>query len=102
MLTIRREPFPFDAVRDLLGVVRALYVARRQSNSGPVPLARIVRIGSALAQALELATKHGVGTVGHAAAWARAERAAVEVGDLVELTDGALELVEAARRRAFK
>ena len=102
MLSIRHDPFPLEAVRDLLGLVRAVYAARAAEGAGAVTLAKIATIGLDLAQALDLAEAHGPGTLGHAAAWKRAERAAMMAADLVALTDGAEPIVLAAIGRVTK
>ncbi len=76
--------------------MRAVYAARVAEGVGAVTLAKIATIGLDLAQALDLAEAHGPGTLGHAAAWKRAERAAMGAADLVALTDGAEPIVLAA------
>jgi hypothetical protein len=88
-------PFPFGAVRDLLGITRALYRATRDSERQ----ARLESIGRSLNQALELARRCGPGTLGRRAAWDWGERAAAELGQLV--ADGATvePLVRAAATR---
>ena len=102
MLSIRHDPFPLEAVRDLLGLVRAVYAARAAEGAGAVTLAKIAVIGVDLAQALELGEAHAPGTLGHAAAWKRAERAATAAADLVALTDGAEPIVLAAMGRVTR
>ena len=99
MLSIRHDPFPFEAVRDLLGLVRAVYAARVAEGAGAVTLAKVATTGLDLALALDLADHHVTGTLGHAAAWKRAERAATAAADLVALTDGAEPIVLAAMNR---
>ena len=42
MLGRRDEPFPLEAVRDLLGVVRALYAAAKEARASRAELKRIV------------------------------------------------------------
>lgn len=93
------EPFPFEAVRDLLGVVRAIYAAGKANGAGRAELARIARVGAELALAIELAADARPGTVGHAAAWKRAEQATRRVGDLVNVLTPAEPLVAAAQAR---
>ena len=78
---------PLEALRDLLGVCRALYTAWRRSGAGPVELDELAAIGKELGAALELAKKTKPDTVGHRAAWSRAEAATRRLGHLV----GALE-----------
>jgi hypothetical protein len=73
-------PFPFGAVRDLLGIARALY---RAADGEPRRQAEIQRIGAELREALDLARSSGAGTMGRRAAWAKAERATQALGALV-------------------
>lgn len=90
-------PFPAEAVRDLLGIVRAMYAG--VGDADPVRRIALERVGRDLAKALELGTCTP-GTVGARAAWHRAERAAAELGDLVSPTEGALAMVRASTERA--
>ena len=73
-------PFPFGAVRDLLGITRALY---RAADGEPQRQAELHRIGRDLRDALELARRTEEGTLGRRGAWQRAERATKALGDLV-------------------
>jgi hypothetical protein len=93
------DPFPYEAVRDLLGVVRALYAAAKAAEAGAAELARISRVGSDLRRALELARSSRPGTLGHRAATQRAADATLRVGDLVDGLTPAEPLVAAARGR---
>jgi hypothetical protein len=95
----RDEPFPFEAVRDLLGVVRAIYGAAKASGKGRGELERIARIGADLHEALELAASTQIGTVGHRAAVERADDATKRVGDLVDVMTPAEPIVVASRGR---
>jgi hypothetical protein len=99
VLSRRDDPFPFEAVRDLLGIVRALYAAEKAGGAGRVELARIARVGKELRAALDLAADTRPGTIGRTAAWKRAEEATVRVGDLVDAVTRAEPLVAAARGR---
>jgi hypothetical protein len=99
MLTLRHETFPFEAVRDLIGILRALYAAERGARARPVRVAEIARIGRELRIAVDLALAHGAGTLGHAAAWGRAERATAALGDLVDCTTPLSPTLAAAARR---
>jgi hypothetical protein len=93
------DPFPHEAVRDLLGVVRAIYAAAKHSGASKVELVRIARVGKDLADALDLAVSTRQGTMGRRAAWERAEQATRKVGDLVDSLTPAEPLVMAARGR---
>lgn len=95
----REEPFPATAVRDLVGIVRAMYVAAKLGGAGKNDLARIERVGRDLADALELADRSGPGTIGHSAAWKKAEDASRRACDLVDSLTPAEPLVHAARSR---
>lgn len=99
MLTRRDDPFPFEAVRDLLGVVRALYGAAKLRGAGRAELARIARVGRELSEAIDLAVSTKRGSVGHRAAWKRAEDATRAVGDLVDAMTPAEPILIAARGR---
>jgi len=87
------------AVRDLVGIVRAMYAAAKLAGAGPRELQRIERVGRDLAAALMLAQRSGPGTIGYSAAWKRAEDAAKRAGDLVDALTPAEPLVHAARAR---
>lgn len=100
MLSIRRDPFPFEAARDLLGLVRAVYAAAQARGAEPERLRAIAEVGAELRQAMELASAHPPGTLGFSSAWARAERAAARVGELVDALTPAAPLVRAAVARA--
>lgn len=78
-------PLPVETVRDLLGIVRSLYLA--WGKDGPEVAARrreLVAIGLDLGKALELAKRGGPGSLGNAAAWDRAERATKVLGLIVD------------------
>lgn len=92
-------PFPFEAARDLLGIVRSMYAAAKDTGASPAELRKIARIGHDLGRALALAAETRPGTVGHTAAWRRAESATARVGDLVDALTPAEPLVTAARTR---
>ncbi|MFO0571783.1 MAG: hypothetical protein U0263_39530 [Polyangiaceae bacterium] len=99
MLSPRSEPFPFEAVRDLLGILRALYAARRREGASRRRLRELGGLGRQLRAAVDLALEHEPGTLGHAAAWERAERAVAELGALVDATTPIAPTLEAAARR---
>ncbi|HVY49432.1 MAG TPA: hypothetical protein VHB21_26250 [Minicystis sp.] len=92
-------PFPAEAVRDLLGLVRAMYAAAKAAGAPSAELRRVERIGASLHKALELAATTTPGSLGHAAAWRRAEEATEAVGDLVDALTPAAPIVTAARLR---
>jgi hypothetical protein len=99
MKTPRSEPFPFEAARDLLGIVRAMYRAARSAEAGGARLEAIARVGAELRAAIDLALEHAPGTLGHAAAWQRAEQATRRLGDLVDVTTPLAPTLDAAAAR---
>lgn len=99
MLGRRDEAFPFEAVRDLLGVVRALYAAEKARGASRAELARLATIGRDLVIAIELAVSTREGTVGQRAAWQRAEEATLRLSDVVDGLTPAEPIVLAARGR---
>ncbi|MEZ4376515.1 MAG: hypothetical protein R3B07_37265 [Polyangiaceae bacterium] len=99
MLMPRTAPFPFEAVRDLIGILRAMYVAERVGRHDVTRLKRIQAVAERLQLAQELALEHEPETLGHAAAWRHAERATQELGELVDLTTPLEPTLEAASRR---
>ncbi len=103
----RSDPLPVEAVRDLLGIVRALYRAGLEHRGHPITLEALRGIGTDLAEALELATRCQPDTLGHVAAWTKAERAAKALGELVDAAmplkpavDAALVRMRAPQRRS--
>ncbi len=99
MLARRNDPLPFEAVRDLLGIVRAMYAAAKAAGAGRVRLEAIARVGSDLKVAIDLAAEAKPGIVGHRAAWARAEDATARLADLVDMLTSAEPMIVAARER---
>ena len=99
MLVPRAQPFPFEAVRDLIGILRAMYAAERAGRHDVQRLRRIRSVAERLHLAQELALEHDPETLGHAAAWRHAERATQELGELIDLTTPLEPTLEAASRR---
>jgi hypothetical protein len=99
MLSPRTDAFPFQAVRDLLGILRAFYSAARTADAGAARLDSIRRVGLELHIAIDLALEHEPGTLGHAAAWERAERATRRLGELVDCTTPLEPMLDAAVAR---
>lgn len=95
----RDETFPLEAVRDLLGIVRAFYGARRAGHAGRHELSRIARVGKELADAIDLAATARPGSVAYRAACAHAEHAALEAGNLIDIMTPAAPLMRVARSR---
>ena len=79
-----RGQLPVEVVRDLLGICRALYAVWREHRPATEnELGELRGIGQDLRAALELAQKSKPDTVGHRAAWGKAERAMRRLGELV-------------------
>jgi hypothetical protein len=96
VLRTRDTPFAFETARDLLGIVRALYVAWKEQGR---PTAELEAIGKELRAAINLARKSPVPSVGHGAAWNRAEHATERLGQLVGVTTTLQPVVHAMERR---
>jgi len=95
----REAPIPIEALRDLIGLCRALYLAWRTNGAGPVELDELASIGRDLRSALKLAKSTKPDTVGHRAAWSRAEDATRRLGHVVSALEPLKPTVEAASRR---
>jgi hypothetical protein len=90
------QRLPIEAVRDLLGICRALYAAKKREGA-PLPLLdELAVVGEKLKQALELGQKTQPDTLGHRAAWAHAEEATARLMKLVTLSLPLAPTVEAA------
>jgi len=76
-----------------------MYAAAVAAGAQPAELRKIARVGADLRRALALAAETTPGSLGHAAAWRRAESATQRVGDLVDALTPAEPLVTAARLR---
>lgn len=75
-------PLPVGALRDLLGITRALYRATLELEPRDEGrLQALQSIGRSLRTALRLSTAPP-GTIDHGTAWAAAERATRDLGDL--------------------
>jgi hypothetical protein len=96
------DPFPFRALRDLIGVCRALYAAAKDRGASRVVLERIGSVGRELSRANAMARASQPGTEQRDAAWRRAEQAARWVGHLVAEHDQARPIVEAATKRVCR
>jgi hypothetical protein len=98
-LRMRQEQLPLEVMRDLLGVARALYVAWRAQGVSSTRLADLRAVGRDLAEALKLAARTDPGTLGHCAAWDKADRATERLGRLIGSDERTTTLVVAARER---
>ena len=97
MQTRRQDPFPFAAVRDLLGILRALWLATDEGHL--MRRKQIAAVAAELRAAYELALTSTPGTMGYHAAWDRAEAATRKVGDLVDCVTPLEPVVRAATDR---
>lgn len=86
-------------MRDLLGVVRAVYAAAKDGGASRDELARIAKVGRKLSRALDLAGAPQQGVSGHATAWQMTEQVMLQVNDLVDPLTPAAPLLTAARSR---
>jgi hypothetical protein len=77
------KPFPTAVVRDLLGIVRALYRAERGASSPDRrTLEALEQMGQEFRMALDLG-QNAAGSMGYRAAWSWAEQATAKLGALV-------------------
>jgi hypothetical protein len=94
-------PIPLEALRDLIGICRALYAAWKASGAGPIELDELLEVGKDLREAYRLARNTPPNTLGHRAAWSRAEAATQRLGHLVSELERLQPVVAAATRRVL-
>jgi hypothetical protein len=87
--------FPVEAVRDLLGIARALFAARQRELATQPELDELAAIGKKLALALKL-SKSSKGSLGAKAARKHAEEACTRLGRVISQSLPAALVVEAA------
>jgi len=97
---VRDDELPRQAVRDLLGIVRALYGWHRALNSNDERLPVLHTIGRKLAMALEL-SRAKPGTLGHSAALNHTEDAVAMLGEVLCASAGLGDVFTTAKRRAL-
>jgi hypothetical protein len=85
---VSAKQLPKETIRDLLGIARALFVVRDAERAPQAELDRIREVSAWLADALELARTRP-DTLGHRAAWFKAERATAARTDLLLAHDEA-------------
>lgn len=96
----RRDRLPLEAVRDLLGIARALFAAwKRDVGTSKPDLDELEAIGRKLREALALAHRTEPDTVGHRAAWDKAEEACSRLCRLISLNTPIAPTIEAAAVR---
>lgn len=94
------DPFPREAVRDLLGVTRALYRAEQASPSADAcRLEKLTEIGKQYRLALELGVKCEPDSIGGRAARGWAETATATLGQVVAASALVTSAVEATAAR---
>lgn len=86
MPTLVPDRFPFEAVRDLLGILRALYSAHKARGAGARRLQEITALANELRRATAMARAHPPASAEHQAAWRMAERATLGLCDLADVT----------------
>lgn len=94
---------PVEVVRDLLGIARAMYAAF--AEMGPEykdHMFRLRGIGFQLQLALDKAAKGGPGTFAMRSAWLISEKAAADLGALVDKCMPAQLLIRATGERLAK
>jgi hypothetical protein len=94
------DPFPFEAVRDLLGIVRVMYRATPATELER--RAALTEIGRELRQASSMARRYPSGCMGYWSAWTHADAACRRLGELVGEFDRVEPLVIAARDRVMR
>lgn len=84
---------PLESVRDLLGIVRALYSSWKVRGAGPIEMEELRSIGEDLRDALRIAAGATPCSRPMRAAWAKAERATLRLGDIMSEHDNVKALV---------
>jgi hypothetical protein len=92
---------PLDAVRDLLGIARAMWLAWHE-QSEPLILEELRGIGEDLAWALKWGQRSPPGTGGHRAAYDRAEDATRRLCKIIREYMPLSEIVKAAAARVVE
>jgi hypothetical protein len=96
-------PLPVEVVRDLLGIARAMYAAFQSMGAEyETHLLKLRGIGYQLQLSLEKAKQGGPGTFPHRSAWLIAEKAAADLGALVDKYMPAQLLIKATGERLSK
>jgi hypothetical protein len=76
------KPFDEEAARDLLGVVRAIWRAKRHANGGYAELEAYAKIGRKLARAIEISKERKLSSA--QSAQVLANEAVIELGNILE------------------
>ena len=96
MVPHRNDALPIESVRDLLGVVRAMYAVYQ---AYPYRRRVLARAGEELKRAMALAEAHAPGTPEHRRAWDLAESAIVVIGTQHGHTDSLSTVLNGAMHR---
>jgi hypothetical protein len=99
------KPFDVEAARDLLGIVRVAYRAKRSKGAGAAELERYAQVGRKLLRAIEISKERKLTSA--ACAQALANDAVVDLGNILDipglmatdLVNAAKDAIEAPRRR---
>jgi hypothetical protein len=95
--------FPFDAVRDLVGLLRGMWAAeKRRSFPSAKRLRALEKAAQELKAAMSTAAVHDAGTAPYERAKATAEAIATRLADLVELTTPMEPVLQVAGERIRK
>jgi hypothetical protein len=76
------RPFPIEAARDLLGIVRALWRAKKAAGGGYAELEAYVKIGRKLARAIEISQERKLTSA--QSARVLANEAVIDLGNILE------------------
>jgi hypothetical protein len=95
----RGEALPVEAIRDLLGIARAMYGAAKRTGAPEPELAELQEIGEKLKLSLKLGLRTQPDSVGHRAAWVHAEEATQRLVRRISASTPAAPIVEAAAFR---
>jgi hypothetical protein len=98
---LQRGLLPKDLLLDLIAITRLLWAKEQASGGHPIKLQEIADVGKSLRVALDLAVKCEPDTMGHRAAWDRADNAVEALGALLK-DEQALPLLQTVSRRMLK
>ena len=94
--------FQFEAVRDLVGILRAMYAEEKmRSSPSSTRMKRIESVARELVSALESAEQHDPGTAPYERARSRAEGAVLRIGDLVDVISPLEPVLHVAGKRVL-
>jgi hypothetical protein len=94
-----KDELPIEAIRDLLGIARAMYGAAKRAGAPEPELVELKAIGEKLKLSLKLGGRTSPDSVGHRAAWVHAEEATERLVQRISASTPAAPIVEAAAFR---